>query len=102
MQFLCLNFCTADKFHSTFVDFVLQELHIKFKWSGSGIKSKCYNKFGKCIIECDKKYFRPLEVDTLLGDSRKAKKELNWKPRTNIKKLVKEMVQSELNILKKL
>ena len=85
-----------------FVDFVLQELHIKFKWKGSGIKSKCYNKFGKCIIECDKKYFRPLEVDTLLGDSRKAKKELNWKPRTNIKKLVKEMVQSELNILKKL
>ena len=44
-----------------------------------------------------KNYFRPLEVDTLLGDSRKAKKELNWKPRTNIKKLVKEMVQSELN-----
>tara|TARA_Y100000591_G_scaffold68140_1_gene56419 strand:- start:199 stop:1242 length:1044 start_codon:yes stop_codon:yes gene_type:complete len=85
-----------------FVDFVLQELHIKFKWKGSGIKTKCYNKFGKCIIECDKKYFRPLEVDTLLGDSRKAKKELNWKPRTNIKKLVKEMVQSELNILKKL
>ena len=85
-----------------FVDFVFQELHIKFKWKGSGIKSKCYNKFGKCIIECDKKYFRPLEVDTLLGDSRKAKKELNWKPRTNIKQLVKEMVQSELNILKKL
>tara|TARA_A100001388_G_C28768790_1_gene502491 strand:+ start:803 stop:1846 length:1044 start_codon:yes stop_codon:yes gene_type:complete len=85
-----------------FVDFVLQELHIKFKWKGSGIKSKCYNKFGKCIIECDKKYFRPLEVDTLLGDSRKAKKELNWKPRTKIKKLVKEMVQSELNNLKKL
>ena len=85
-----------------FVDFVLQELHIKFKWKGSGIKTKCYNKFGKCIIECDKKYFRPLEVDTLLGDSRKAKKELNWKPRTNIKKLVKEMVHSELNILKKL
>ena len=85
-----------------FVNFVLQELHIEFKWKGSGIKSKCYNKFGKCIIECDKKYFRPLEVDTLLGDSRKAKKELNWKPQTNIKKLVKEMVQSELNILKKL
>ena len=85
-----------------FVDFVLQELQIRFKWKGSGIKSKCYNKFGKCIIECDKKYFRPLEVDTLLGDSRKAKKELNWEPRTNIKKLVKEMVQSELNILKKL
>ena len=51
---------------------------------------------GKCIIECDKKYFRPLEVDTLLGDSRKAYKELNWKPKKNIKKLIKEMVTEEL------
>ena len=48
---------------------------------------------GKTIIECDKEYFRPLEVDTLLGDSRKAQKELNWKPKINIKQLVKEMVQ---------
>ena len=50
---------------------------------------------GRCIVQCDKEYFRPLEVDTLLGNSTKARKELNWKPKINIKMLVKEMVHSE-------
>ena len=63
---------------------------------GSGINSKCYDEKGRCIIECDKEYFRPLEVDTLLGNSSKAKKELNWKPKVNIKSLVKDMIDSEL------
>ena len=80
-----------------FVNFVLNELNINYSWKGSGINTKCYNKINKkIIVECDKEYFRPLEVDTLLGDSRKAKKELNWRPTTNIKSLVKEMVSSEL------
>ena len=82
-----------------FVDLTLRELNIKFKWSGKGIKAKCYDNFGRCIVACDKKYFRPLEVDTLLGDSKKAKRELNWKPKINIKKLVKEMVDFELKKL---
>ena len=84
-----------------FVNKVLKELNIEFKWSGKGINSKCFNKKGKCIIECDKKYFRPLEVDTLLGDSKKAFRELNWKPKKNINKLIKEMINSELNLLNK-
>ena len=63
---------------------------------GKGIKAKCYDINGNCIIECDKAYFRPLEVDTLLGDSSKARKILKWKPKTNIKELVKEMVNAEL------
>ena len=79
-----------------FVNLVLKELKIKYRWKGKGILSKCYDNKGKCIIECDKEYYRPLEVDTLLGDSRKARKELNWKPKTNINGLVKEMVNSEL------
>ena len=79
-----------------FVDFTLKELGIKYSWSGNGIKTKCYDSKGNCIIECDKEYYRPLEVDTLLGDASRAKKELNWKPKTNIKMLVKEMVSSEL------
>ena len=80
-----------------FVNFVLNELNINYSWKGSDINTKCYNKINKkIIVECDKEYFRPLEVDTLLGDSRKAKKELNWRPTTNIKSLVKEMVSSEL------
>ena len=82
-----------------FVNLTLNELNVKFAWKGKGIKSKCFDSKGNCIIECDKEYYRPLEVDTLLGDSRKARKELNWKPKINIKALVKEMVNSELKIL---
>ena len=56
---------------------------------------------GNCIIQCSKKYFRPLEVDTLLGNASKAKKELNWKPTYKINDLVKEMVYYEnLNLTK--
>ncbi len=78
-----------------FVNFVLEELLIKFKWKGKGINSRCYDNNGNCIVECDKKYFRPLEVDSLLGDSKKARKTLNWKPKYKIKDLVKEMVYQE-------
>ena len=83
-----------------FVNLTLNELKIKYHWKGKGIKSKCYDKNGNCIIECDKEYFRPLEVDTLLGNSKKALKELNWKPKIHIKELVKEMVSSELSLIK--
>ena len=79
-----------------FVNLVLKELNIKYHWKGKGINTKCYDDKGNCIIECDKEYFRPLEVDTLLGDSSKARKELNWKPKYDITKLVKEMVIVEL------
>ena len=82
-----------------FVNFVLNELNIKYYWKGKGAKSKCFDKNANCIVECDKEYFRPLEVDTLLGDSKKARKELKWKPKTNIKTLVKEMVNCELTRL---
>ena len=82
-----------------FVDLTLNQLGIKYYWKGSGIKKKCFDIKGKCIVECDKEYFRPLEVDTLLGDSSKARKELNWKPKIKIKMLVKEMVDVELSNL---
>jgi GDPmannose 4,6-dehydratase len=84
-----------------FVNLSLKELNIKYFWRGKGINEKCYDDKGNSIIECDKEYFRPLEVDTLLGDSSKARKELNWKPKYNITKLVKEMISIELNNLNK-
>ena len=84
-----------------FINLSLKELNIKYYWKGKGINQKCYDEKGNCFIECDKEYFRPLEVDTLLGDSSKARKELNWKPKYNTLKLVKEMVSEELtNLLK--
>ena len=79
-----------------FINLVLKNLNIDFIWRGNGIKYKCYDKkSNKCIIQCDKKYFRPLEVDTLLGDASKAKSELKWKPKYDINALVKEMVDQE-------
>lgn len=92
----------TGKEHSVkeFVNLVLNELKIKHTWQGKGIKQKCYDKNKNIIIECDAAYFRPLEVDTLLGNAKKAKKELNWKPKIKIKELVKEMVTSELKSLK--
>ena len=79
-----------------FVNLVLKELNIKFIWKGRGINEKCFDESGNCIVACNKEYFRPLEVDTLLGDSSKARRELNWKPRTSIKELVSEMVEYDL------
>jgi len=80
-----------------FVNLVLEELKIKFKWKGNGLNAKCYDTKGNCIVGCSKEYFRPLEVDTLLGDARKAKKELKWKPKIQIKQLVKDMVSAEIS-----
>jgi len=82
-----------------FVDLTLNQLEIKYYWKGSGVKTKCFDMSGRCIVQCDKEYFRPLEVDTLLGDPTKARKELKWSPKINIKMLVKEMVDSEISNL---
>jgi GDPmannose 4,6-dehydratase len=92
----------TGKEHSVkeFVNLVLNELKIQYTWQGKGIKLKCFDDNKNIIVQCDKAYFRPLEVDTLLGDAKKAKKELNWKPKIKIKELVKEMVASELKLLK--
>ena len=82
-----------------FVNLVLQELKIKYRWRGKGINEKCFDENNNCIVACDKEYFRPLEVDTLLGNSKKARKELKWKPKISIKTLVKEMVNFDLKKL---
>jgi len=74
-----------------FLNLVSKELGIKILWKGKGMNEMGYLN-NKAIISIDKKYFRPTEVDSLLGDSRKARKELKWKPQYNIYSLVKEMV----------
>ena len=73
----------------------MQYFKIKIKWKGKGINEKAYLN-DKIIISIDKKYFRPTEVDSLLGDSRKARKELGWKPYFNIKSLAQDMVSYEI------
>ena len=74
---------------------------MKLKWKGKGIKTKAYDSSGKCIIECDKRYYRPSEVDTLLGNSFKARKKLKWKPKISFEKLVEEMTMHDYKNLKR-
>jgi len=84
-----------------FIDMCAKLLDIKLKWTGKGINTKAFDQNGNCIIECDKRYYRPTEVDILLGDSTKAKKLLKWKPKISFKDLVKEMVEYDFQNLKK-
>jgi GDPmannose 4,6-dehydratase len=79
-----------------FIDQAAKYLKLKLNWKGKGINTKAYDEKGNCIIECDKNYFRPTEVDILLGNANKAKKILKWKPKTNIDELVKEMIDEDL------
>src|SRR6056300_827191 len=78
-----------------FIDLTAKKLNMRIRWKGKGIKEKGIDSNGKIIIECDKNYFRPLDVNTLLGDAKKARKILKWKPKTNISFLIDEMIKSE-------
>ena len=82
-----------------FINITAKELKMKIVWRGTGINEKAYDDKNNLIIECNKKYFRPSEVQTLLGNPSKAKKVLKWKPKISIKDLAKEMVQNDLKIL---
>ena len=79
-----------------FVNVAAKELEMKIKWKGKGINTKGFDEKNRLIIECSKKYFRPLEVDTLLGNSQKAKKYLKWKSSFSFTDLVKDMIASDL------
>ena len=78
-----------------FINMTAKKLKMKIIWKGKGINEKGYNESGLPIIECDKNYFRPLDVNTLLGDSRKARRKLKWKPSIDIHTLIDEMIKNE-------
>lgn len=80
-----------------FVDAASGELGIRIRWEGEGVDEKGYDAAtNKCIVQVDPRYFRPTEVETLLGDPTKAKQKLGWTPRTTFQELVSEMVQEDL------
>jgi len=80
-----------------FVELAFQEVEIAIKWQGQGVNEKGINiKTGKILVEVDKKYFRPAEVEILLGDPSKAEKELNWKRKVSFQDLVSGMVRYDL------
>jgi GDPmannose 4,6-dehydratase len=86
-----------------FVNIAAKNLSINIKWVGKGINEKGVDtKTGKIIVKVGKKYFRPTEVDSLLGNPNKAKKILKWKPKITFNQMVKEMIENDYNEQKKL
>jgi|TARA_B110000503_G_scaffold23182_1_gene36105 GDPmannose 4,6-dehydratase len=83
-----------------FISAVSKELNLDILWKGKGLNEKGYDKSGNCIISVDSRYFRPTEVEELLGDPSKAKEKLGWEVKISFEQLVKEMVASDLKIAK--
>jgi len=105
MQWLMLQQDTADDYviatgkqYSVrdFVNAAASELGMRIKWVGRGEDEKGFDESGNCIVAVDKRYFRPTEVETLLGDPTKAKEKLGWTPKITFEELVAEMVREDL------
>ena len=79
-----------------FVDAAATELGMRVRWEGQGVDEKGYDAAGRCIVAVDPRYFRPTEVETLLGDAGKARAKLGWTPRITFDELVAEMVREDL------
>jgi GDPmannose 4,6-dehydratase len=79
-----------------FVEAACKEIGIKPTWKGEGVDEKGYDELGRCIVAVDPRYFRPTEVETLLGDASKARRKLGWKPRIKFTDLVAEMMREDL------
>jgi len=81
-----------------FVNAAAKELSIQICWRGFGIDEKGYDTNGKCIVAIDSRYFRPTEVETLLGDPSKARQKLGWTPKISFNELVAEMVRDDFRL----
>jgi GDPmannose 4,6-dehydratase len=79
-----------------FVEAAAAELGIRMRWRGKGKSEEGIDAKGRKIVAIDPRYFRPAEVDTLLGNAAKARRQLGWKPRVSFRKLVQEMVRADL------
>jgi GDPmannose 4,6-dehydratase len=79
-----------------FVNAAAARLEMDLEWSGRGIDEEAYTRDGQCVVEVDPGYFRPTEVDTLLGDASKARERLGWVPKVSFEKLVDEMIDADL------
>jgi GDPmannose 4,6-dehydratase len=81
-----------------FVEIAAEIVGLGIEWRGNGAEEEGFSMKGQCIVKIDSKYFRPTEVDTLLGDPAKARVKLGWRPRISFRELVAEMVASDLKV----
>ena len=80
-----------------FIEQAAHEIGYRMTWKGEGVEEKGYNQHGKLIVSVDPRYFRPTEVESLLGDATKAREKLGWTPRTSFSELVTEMMREDLS-----
>ncbi len=84
-----------------FVTWAFDDVGITLEWRGTGVEEKGYDvATGKCLVEVDPRYFRPTEVDLLIGDPSKAHRKLGWKHETSVRDLCREMVREDLKIMR--
>jgi GDPmannose 4,6-dehydratase len=79
-----------------FTDAAAATLDMRIQWEGSGVEERGYDSRGRCVVAVDPRYFRPTEVDSLLGDARKAGEQLGWQPTVSFRDLVAEMAAEDL------
>ncbi|QDM17990.1 GDP-mannose 4,6-dehydratase [Tardiphaga sp. vice278] len=79
-----------------FVELAAREIDMTIRWEGSGVDEKGYDSANKCVVSVDPRYFRPTEVETLLGDPTKARTKLGWTPKTSFAELVGEMMKADM------
>ena len=85
----------------TFVEWSFADVGISLRWEGEGVDEKGYcTQSGKCLVEIDPRYFRPTEVDLLIGDPSKAREKLGWVHETSPRDLAREMVLADLEVMK--
>ena len=86
----------------SFVDKAFAAIDVTLDWRGEGVDEKGYNSTnGDCLVEVDPRYFRPTEVELLIGDPTKAKEKLGWKATTTLAEMVSEMVTSDLDVVQR-
>jgi GDPmannose 4,6-dehydratase len=81
-----------------FVSMAAKRLDMKITWEGKGIDEKGYDQNGRLVVNVSPNYFRPTEVETLLGDSRLAKEDLKWEPKISLDQMIDEMIEHDLEL----
>jgi GDPmannose 4,6-dehydratase len=84
-----------------FVEHAAEALGMRISWRNAGVHEQGFDQGGRCVVRVDARYFRPAEVQTLLGDASKARRKLGWEPRTTFEQLVAEMVREDFAMAKR-
>ncbi len=85
----------------TFLEWAFEDVGIGLRWEGTGVDEKGYDAgTGRCLVEVDPRYFRPTEVDLLIGDPAKAREKLGWRHETPVRELAREMVRADLEVMR--